>query len=696
MENRDRPSFDDVGKDISGGDERKAPAARAADDKIREDDFADEFPPELPTMKKRKKGRKKPTPLHASLKSASTSMLNNNDDCDVAKVEGSKRLEHAPPVEPMRPRGRRMVGSLERPPVSAVSNHDVVPGAFRVRSSRNRATSRTSSVPVGLYVSSRGFANEESKQEEWLLDPAGADARAPGRNLHPVEAQLVPEETMMVAEAHHVRTKWYQRRWIVVGLALFACSLVGVVIVLVVVLSRQPASAGSSSLSSTTPASIMAPPTSVPTTALPSLVQISRTPSMMPSTSYPTLSPTSWDWTLSSELRTEVVSFGYRVKLSSDGGVLAVSSPNHDGGKGRFDVYILGELVNEQQWVTPDFVSGTPQTGQNYSDFMSQGMSLSGDGFAVAVGSPGNGFGLVQVYKVDTNSLRISAKGNAVVGPASMSQFGYSVALNYDGNRLFVGAPNHTTSSTAINGLVRAYDYDSTTETWVQLGDDMSGGSGSRFGHSISTDDSGIYLVVGAPLDSTKWEKAGQVFFYQLQDDKTWLQYPANQVNGADPGSQVGTTVATNAKGLIIVTNDRDKNVEKYSNAGVAMVYGVDLATSLVGMIGYPIPGTHYNAGFGYDIDVADSGEIIIASGTNNGKKAGSVRVFLFDGSEYLSYGQELMELELGSCEWFGSGPSVTVAARQLRMAVGYECIMSNGISQSAVRVFDIFAVESR
>ena len=62
---------------------------------------------------------------------------------------------------------------------------------------------------------------------------------------------------MMVAEAEFVRMKWYQRRWIFLGLALFACGLVVAVVVLVV---RPQSATDTSSLTS---------PTSAPTSLTP-------------------------------------------------------------------------------------------------------------------------------------------------------------------------------------------------------------------------------------------------------------------------------------------------------------------------------------------------------------------------------------------------------------------------------------------
>ena len=257
------------GKGISGDDERKPSASAASvaararyltDAKIRKDDFAEEFPVELPT------GSASSAPFtflpYASLPSAATR--------DSAPNHGRKRLEHAPPGEVMSSPGLRtrmeVADSVERLPVVLATNHDVAPGAYHVPS----------------YDSTRDFADEESKlEEEEVPSSAGVDTRAIAESdLHVVEAQRVPdggeEGTTMIAEAQYVRMKWYQRpniRWMLVGLVLFSCVLLGAVVALVV----RPLSGTSSSSSS--------PPTPEPSTGA------SATPrptTMVPATPEPT------------------------------------------------------------------------------------------------------------------------------------------------------------------------------------------------------------------------------------------------------------------------------------------------------------------------------------------------------------------------------------------------------------------------
>ncbi|KAI2494424.1 hypothetical protein MHU86_20107 [Fragilaria crotonensis] len=274
MENRGiADDVDDVTKDSS------------RDGGIQEHDFAEEFSSDLPSIAM-PSSAPSGSSLYASLSSPSAAKV---DDRDVAHGAGSftdtKKLEHAPPGDPMQlTPGFGMVDSTGGPPVVYASNDGVGPGAFPVRSTRNTATRRMFRSPIGSYDSTREVTNEESKQEDGVPNSA-----AVGSALYPVEAQRVPDGnedgTMIVAEAQHLKTKWYQRRWIFVGLALLACGFAAAVVVLVV----RPQSASTSSSSTS-------PPT-VPMTGAPSTPDVTAAPTTpipsedAPSTSEPSTAP---------------------------------------------------------------------------------------------------------------------------------------------------------------------------------------------------------------------------------------------------------------------------------------------------------------------------------------------------------------------------------------------------------------------
>ncbi|KAI2497121.1 hypothetical protein MHU86_17382 [Fragilaria crotonensis] len=145
---------------------------------IDKDDFAEELSCDLPSISM--SSGASGCSLYASMQLPPASkQVYKDDGRDVAyvgSVSGQKKLEHAQPGETMHVPRLGMEDSLEWPPVVAARiphNHNVPPGAFPVRSSRNTPTSRTLRSPSNLYASTREFVNEESKQEE-VANPARA------------------------------------------------------------------------------------------------------------------------------------------------------------------------------------------------------------------------------------------------------------------------------------------------------------------------------------------------------------------------------------------------------------------------------------------------------------------------------------------------------------------------------------------
>ncbi|KAI2495397.1 hypothetical protein MHU86_19111 [Fragilaria crotonensis] len=235
-------SADDVAKD-------------AARDGIQEHELAEELSSDLPSTAT-PSSAPFASPPYASLSSPSAAKVDDREIADGAgRVGDTKNLEHALPTDPRMqlPAGLGMVDSMGRPPVVYASNDGVGPGAFPVVPSfRNTATSRIVRSPIGSYDSPREFIDEESDQGDGVPNSA-----AVGSALYTVEAQRVPDGnedgTVLVAEAQYVRTKWYQRRWIVVGSILCACGLV-IVVVVILVFRPSTAATSSSSLTSPTPA----------------------------------------------------------------------------------------------------------------------------------------------------------------------------------------------------------------------------------------------------------------------------------------------------------------------------------------------------------------------------------------------------------------------------------------------------------
>jgi hypothetical protein len=424
---------------------------------------------------------------------------------------------------------------------------------------------------------------------------------------------------------------------------------------------------------------------SQPPTSAPSISRTTPTPKAPPSIS----------WNFHSELVSNEESFGQKVKLSGDGTIIVVCSPYFEGGKGRFDVYKIGN--GSKTWSRLIPVSGARNIGVNMDDLMGQGMSLSADGSTFAIGSPGNGKGLVEIFYVDVKTMTITSKGNPVVGPSPMSEFGYSVALNMDGTRLFVGAPKYVQDDIEVRGLVQAFDYDDSTDSWIQIGSDMVGNSiDSRFGNAVASSYDGSKIIVGAPFDSTKYEHSGTFYCFTLDEKfRVWYHYPHNQFYGDTIDAQLGYNVAVDKSGEVFVTSlKHSTDDEHYEGAGVVMVYFIDAQLDIIETFGYPISGAYF-AQFGSQVDINADGDIIVASDEHGEDNSGAVRVYQAVNSDMVAYGAEIPGLALGSsCKPWGTGPSLSIATTSnvKRLAIGFECILTDGkqTTASEIHIYEI------
>lgn len=426
---------------------------------------------------------------------------------------------------------------------------------------------------------------------------------------------------------------------------------------------------------------------SPPPTATPSA------PSASPSTQTPTSAPTSFGWNrVNTIAKDDVESFGYQVDLSYNGSVLAVASPKYQGGRGRLDVFL--DVGTEWQAI------GGPVVGDLPDDKLGIGMHLSKDGSVVVVGSPGNNAGTVKVYKIDQNA-GLSQMGQSITGPAPLSQFGYSVALNHDGSRLIVGAPLFGEDPNESYGMIRAYDFVSGS-MWVQVGSDIFGdkNAGSRFGNSISTDDAGNRVLIGAPLDDNKvGEDAGRLFVFDLLGS-TWQDYYSrSRLYGSKEGSQLGRKVMMSCDGNILASGEYGSSVGMLPNAGLLHTWTIyDKSTPSTPSLPVPyadaVPGTHEGERIGHDVDLdCYLRRYGVISSENRNRQAGWMYIkqrALSDGTWYDS--GEFSGPELGDSVWLGKGPSVSISGYSLRFAVGYESIRVDGVSRAEVHIYDYIA----
>mgnify|MGYP005728876575 FL=1 len=144
---------------------------------------------------------------------------------------------------------------------------------------------------------------------------------------------------------------------------------------------------------------------------------------------------------------------------------------------------------------------GSSIEGSTGDEFLGRGASMSSDGNRIAVGAPksddnGSESGSVDMYEWSGSAW--TQMGSSIVGSAAGDWFGEAVALDQDGDRVVIGAPNNDTQGSDA-GEVKVYSWNGSA--WSQLGSTIYGPSaeaGAAVGTSVDINDAGDKIVFGA------------------------------------------------------------------------------------------------------------------------------------------------------------------------------------------------------
>lgn len=238
---------------------------------------------------------------------------------------------------------------------------------------------------------------------------------------------------------------------------------------------------------------------------------------------------------------------GKSVDINANGQRIAVGAPFHSSNLAqRGQVRIL-------EWSGTNWVDiGQDIRGQNQDDRFGYAVSLNNVGDWVAIGGTyndnnGSNAGHVRVYQYD--GLGWIKRGSDIDGEAAGDQFGYDVSLNAQGNRLIVGAP-YNDGNGLDGGHVRVYEWNGIS--WQQLGQDIySEGAGDKFGTSVSINDLGDKIAVGAVYNNGALANSGHIRYYNF-DGNNWNQ-EGNDIDGEASGDSFGRSVSLNGSGSRLV-----------------------------------------------------------------------------------------------------------------------------------------------
>lgn len=201
---------------------------------------------------------------------------------------------------------------------------------------------------------------------------------------------------------------------------------------------------------------------------------------------------------------------GYSSSVSVGGNVFVTGGPLDNITQGAVWVYRRDRFLWNQDGnkIVPSDLSA------NSSARFGHSVAISGDGTTFAVGairdfgggsSTADDTGAVWIYRYDSDTQSWIQQGNKLFGsPFVSDQFqGSSVSLSGDGNLLAIGAPRSTLPTTG-DGTVFVFAFDGLV--WSQQGAALQHTGltvNSANGWSVSLDEAGVTLVIGAPGDDS-------------------------------------------------------------------------------------------------------------------------------------------------------------------------------------------------
>jgi hypothetical protein len=392
---------------------------------------------------------------------------------------------------------------------------------------------------------------------------------------------------------------------------------------------------------------------------------------------------------------------GFSVSLSADGNIVAIGAP-FNGGRGHARVFIrdTNEPIGWRQL-------GSDIDGEAGSDRCGISVILSADGNIVAVGSSRNDGttgnidderGCVRVFKYHQNTNMWVQLGSNIVGEASQDYNGYFISLSSDGFIVAIAAPysDGVDDDNTDRGRVRIFKYIETTDTWVQLGGNIDGDvneTSGRGGLSLSAD--GNIVAIGSPL----YALGGRVRVFKYnQNTNMWVQLGSNIVGEAE-GDRSGYSVSLSADGNIVAIgapyNDGTTgNID--DERGHVRLFKYNQNTDIWDRLGGDIVGEAEGDASGTSVSLSADGTIVAIGATyNNGTTGntndyrGHTRVYIRDTNVALGWRQLGGDID-GEAEGDMSGYSVSLSADGTIVAIGAQFNDGNGSSSGHTRLYKI------
>jgi len=321
--------------------------------------------------------------------------------------------------------------------------------------------------------------------------------------------------------------------------------------------------------------------------------------------------------------------------LSADGLTVAIGARLNDG----TDVDSGHTRIFRYDGVTELWKQlGQDIDGEVARDQSGGSVSLSADGLIVAIGARfndgrGGRSGHTRVYHYDDVTELWEQLGGDINGKSTSDQSGISVSLSADGFTVAIGA-HLNDGSGADSGHARILRYDETAARWAQLGGDIRGETfNDQSGRAVSLSADGSMVAIGAIRNDGTSTNAGHARIFRYDEAASEWEQVGLDIDGEAMDDLSGIFVSLSADGLTVAIGATD-NDGNGSNAGHTRIFRYDEITEGWEQLGLDIDGEAANDESGGAVSLsADGLTVAIGARLNdgNGSKSGQTRIYRFN-----------------------------------------------------------------
>jgi Flp pilus assembly pilin Flp len=271
--------------------------------------------------------------------------------------------------------------------------------------------------------------------------------------------------------------------------------------------------------------------------------------------------------------------------------------------------------------------------------------------------------------------------GSDIDGETSGDSSGVSVSLNNNGNILAIGAPSNNGNG-SNSGHVRIYE--NIGGVWTQIGSDIDGEAPEdRSGIFVSLNGNGNIIAIGAHTNDGNGSNSGHVRIYE-NIGGVWTQI-GSDIDGEAPDDLSGVSVSLNNNGNIIAIGASFNNNSVF-NSGHVRIY--ENIGGVWMQIGSDIDGENFGDNSGSRVSLNNNGNIVAISALNNdsnGELSGHVRIYENIGGVWTQIGSDI-DGEANN-DLFGS--SISLNNNGNIVAIGARIHSVFGTGSGYVRIYE-------